>query len=273
MIPEANITDWRTKAPWTSDQQVEHDLVLTRALVELFSNEFLSERFLLRGGTALNKLYIDRPVRYSEDIDLVQRYQEPIGESLDEIHSTLDSWLGDPRYEQKKRSVTLKYEYEAENTGRPQKLKIEINTREHFAIEGVQKKKLAVENKWFSEAAIISTFSLNELMGTKFRALYQRNKGRDLFDLWYVYRNKSVSPEQVIELFLEYIERQELNITRAMYEQNLQEKKDDRAFRQDVENLLRTDVNYNDDDAFVIIFNEYTPYLPGEQWKPLKSRV
>ena len=30
----------------------------------------------------------------------------------------------------------------------------------------------------------MTTFKIDELMGTKLRALYQRTKGRDLFDLW-----------------------------------------------------------------------------------------
>ena len=36
MIPEAAITHWRNVAPWPQDAQVEQDLILSRALVEIF---------------------------------------------------------------------------------------------------------------------------------------------------------------------------------------------------------------------------------------------
>lgn len=230
--------------------------------MQLFSNAYLRERFLLRGGTALNKLYVAQPVRYSEDIDLVQMAQEPIGSSLDRIHEILDSWLGEPSYDQKHRSVTLKYDYEAENTGRTQRLKVAINTREHLAIEGVQERELSVDNPWFSRQENIPTFTLNELMGTKLRALYQRNKGRDLFDLWFVHNNSEVSPERVCELFLKYMRHQQLDISRKVYEDNIVEKKKDRHFRNDVKQLLRPGFTYDVEEAFAILLNEYVPHLP-----------
>ena len=77
MIPQANITAWRAHAPWADDAQVEQDLVLTRALIGLFSEPELAGRIALRGGTALQKLFIHPPCRYSDDIDLVQTEPGP----------------------------------------------------------------------------------------------------------------------------------------------------------------------------------------------------
>jgi len=58
MIPQAHITAWRTTAPWVDDAQVEQDLVLSRAVVELFAEQALTGKISLRGGTALNKLFV-----------------------------------------------------------------------------------------------------------------------------------------------------------------------------------------------------------------------
>lgn len=41
----------------------------------------------------------------------------------------------------------------------------------------------AVASRWWNGEAPIPTFVLDEMMSTKLRALYQRRKGRDLFDL------------------------------------------------------------------------------------------
>ena len=52
MIPFDYITEWRAEAPWIDDAQVEQDLVISRALVEIFSHPVLAEALALRGGTA-----------------------------------------------------------------------------------------------------------------------------------------------------------------------------------------------------------------------------
>ena len=83
----------------------------------------------------MQKLYFDPPTRYSEDIDLVQVRQEPIGEALDAIRKVLDPWLGEPRRERKLSRVTLFYRFESEMPPvQKMRLKIEINTGEHFSV-------------------------------------------------------------------------------------------------------------------------------------------
>ena len=78
MIPRDYITEWRSVAPWVEDSQVEQDLVISRALVEIFSHPLLKESLAFRGGTALYKLHIRPPARYSEDIDFVQIVAEAL---------------------------------------------------------------------------------------------------------------------------------------------------------------------------------------------------
>jgi hypothetical protein len=79
VIPHDYVTEWRAHAPWIEDFQVEQDLVISRALVEIFSNPVLSSALAFRGGTALYKLHLRPPARYSEDIDLVQVRPEAAG--------------------------------------------------------------------------------------------------------------------------------------------------------------------------------------------------
>lgn len=107
MIPVAFIAEWRKHAPWSQSAWVEQDLVISRALVEMFRVPAVAERLAFRGGTALHKLYLTPAARYSEDIDLVQVTQEPIGETLDFVRTTLDPWLGEPRRVRKRGRVDL----------------------------------------------------------------------------------------------------------------------------------------------------------------------
>ena len=83
MIPEIFIEDWHRKVKWQTPAQVEQDLIISRALIDLYNDPHICEALIFRGGTALNKLFLDPPTRYSEDIDFVQHRPDPIGKTLD----------------------------------------------------------------------------------------------------------------------------------------------------------------------------------------------
>jgi len=176
------IREWQQFAPWPLLKQVEQDLVISRALVELYQHPLIADTLAFRGGTALHKLFLKPAMRYSEDLDFVQINAEPIGETFRAIKSILDPWLGEPKWDKKQGRITLNYRFLPEDEAFPMKLKLEINTAEHFSVYGFQHRQFTVDSRWFQGQAKICTYSLDELMGTKLRALYQRKKGRDLFD-------------------------------------------------------------------------------------------
>lgn len=68
MINRTAIQQWSNHAPWIDNAQIEQDLIICRALVSIFSDEFLASQLAFRGGTALHKLYLSPQPRYSEDI-------------------------------------------------------------------------------------------------------------------------------------------------------------------------------------------------------------
>lgn len=230
MIARDYITEWRAQAPWVADAQVEQDLVISRALVEIFSAPEIASRLAFRGGTALFKLHLRPPARYSEDIDLVQIKSEPIGETFDAVRAALDPWLGSPNFDLKKDRVNLRYRFSSEDQpSKPMRLKIEINSREHFTVLGHVQTAFAMQSRWWNGSAKITTFALEEMLGTKLRALYQRRKGRDVFDLWYALTQGSASPEQIVACFDRYMREGGDRVSRTMFEKNLQEKLSNRC--------------------------------------------
>ncbi len=134
MIPRDFITAWRAEAPWIEDAQVEQDLVISKALVDIFSNPVLKDALAFRGGTALYKLFLKPAARYSEDIDLVQVNAEPVGDIMTALRDVLTPWLDDsPRYKQSEGRVTFRFRFPSEDAPPlPLTLKVEINTREHL---------------------------------------------------------------------------------------------------------------------------------------------
>lgn len=138
MIPNSFLQAWSHQAPWPDSRQIEQDLIICRALCDLFNHSVLKGRIAFRGGTAINKLLFKRPLRYSEDIDLVQTAAEPIGTTVDAIRDAL-SWLGKCNRDQAGHSMHLVFRFTPESEpGTPLKLKVEINTREHNNLYGLK---------------------------------------------------------------------------------------------------------------------------------------
>ena len=167
MIPQYSIQEWHEQMPWNTDAMVEQDLIICRALISIFNDEFLASQLAFRGGTALHKIYLQPQPRYSEDIEF------------------------------------------------------------------------------------------EELMGTKLRALYQRKKGRDLFDLHKGLTARECNVEKILECYRKYME---FVVGRAPsykeFVQNMNEKMQDDEFLTDVEPLLRHEVAFNPQEAYQFLYNK-----------------
>ena len=257
MVIESAIREWSKLYTWQTNEMVEQDLIICRALVALFNDEYLASHLAFRGGTTLHKLYIQPQQRYSEDIDLVQIKTEPIKETIEKIRQVL-SFLGKPVIKQKTHNNTLVFRFESEILPiMPIRLKVEINCREHFNVLGLIQHYFSVNNQWFSGNCKITTYHLDELLGTKIRALYQRRKGRDLFDLYKALSTQNVNVENIIHCYREYIGFVVDNPpTQKEYLQNMELKMQDEEFLGDTNSLLRIDDKYNPVEAWNLVKNQ-----------------
>lgn len=262
MIPRAYITEWTATAPWKSMDQVEQDLIICRSLVELFSDNFLAENLAFRGGTAIHKLYLRPQSRYSEDIDLVQTVAGPFGPIADRIQERL-SFLGAPRKNQKENNFTLVYRFATEfEPVKMMKLKIETNCREHDSVLGLKKFPFQVDSSWFKGSAEITTYELEELAATKLRALYQRSKGRDLYDLYKILNSdRKVDLPELIAVYRKYMVQLNQPPTAKIFLRNLEQKMDDPDFFRDTDAILSPVETYDPDDAYSSVEFMITKYL------------
>ena len=257
MINIPAILDWEREYPWKLKSQVEQDLIICRAICALYNDEYLSEHLAFRGGTTLNKIYLYPQPRYSEDIDLVQINAEPIRETIDRIRDVL-SFLGKPVIKQKAHNNTLIFRFESEIPPViPIRLKVEINTREHFNVLGLTKYDFSVQNQWFSGNCKITTYYLEELLGTKLRALYQRRKGRDLFDLHRALSTHNLDTDKIIRCYRGYMGFVVSQPpTQKEYLLNMEQKIEDDEFLGDISMLLRPDEDYNPQVAWELVKRE-----------------
>lgn len=252
MIPRAFITEWSATAPWPTDEQIEQDLIISRVMCEIYRDKFLSERLAFRGGTALHKLYISPAPRYSEDIDLVQIHPEPIKPTIQALQKCL-SFLGNASVRQKRDNNTLVFKVTAESDiSVIIRLKIEINCREHFSELGYKTLPFEVDSSWYSGQCDIKTFELEELLGTKMRAMYQRRKGRDLFDIYTaINRDQKPDIDKIIGCYRRYMEFSEgVSPTKKQFHRNMEQKVDHSEFYGDTKGLLRPEIKYNHRQAW-----------------------
>lgn len=253
MIPKPHIAAWQDHAPWKQFSQIEQDLVMSRALVEIFSDEYLRENLAFRGGTALHKLYLHPAPRYSEDIDLVQIKAGPIKPIMQRIERVI-TFFEEPRQTHVKgHGARALYRFTSEYEEIRLRLKLEINCKEHFNVLDWVDFPFEVQSEWFTGKAQIRTYSINELLGTKLRALYQRSKGRDLFDLDYARLNMELDLDQIIGCFKEYISfsaNGKRPPSKKEYLMNIKEKELDPDFTGDMEALLRSEIEYDEAAAF-----------------------
>ena len=251
MIPRPDIAHWQDYAPWKQFSQVEQDLVISRTLVALFSDDFLRENLAFRGGTALHKLYLNPAPRYSEDIDLVQIKSGPIKSIMKRIGEVIDFFEEDRRTDIRGHGAKALYRFNSEYENIRLRLKLEINCKEHFNVLPWVEFPFEVTSDWFTGSANIKTYDINELLGTKLRALYQRSKGRDLFDLNYSRFHLELDHKLILKCFHEYMA---FSVgkppSKKEFLRNIEAKESDPNFTGDMEGLLRTGIEYDQEVAF-----------------------
>lgn len=264
MISQTAITEWSEFVSWRDEVQVEQDLIICKALVEIYKDDFLAKNLAFRGGTALHKLYLHPQPRYSEDIDLVQVEARPIKETYDHLRDAL-AFLGEPKVKQKKHNNTLIFRLQSSGVpSLPIPLKIEINCKEHFSVLPMVKEHFEVKSQWYEGNAELLTYQLDELVGTKLRALYQRRKGRDLYDLYKVLTTANVNVDNVIQCYREYMAFVvDHSPTYKEYVLNMEDKMQDDEFLGDTKNLLRSGDTFNPSQGYEIVKSILIDRLQG----------
>jgi hypothetical protein len=267
MRPRPEIIAWRQHAPWRTDAQVEQDLLLTHAMVAIFSDVFLASQVAMRGGTVLHKVHLAPASRYSEDIDLVLVGDRPIDHITKALVRVLTPLLGPPR-----RSLIVPIQLSVRNAIQPSKvqrivfayeptfsppaemtIKVEVNYSERDPFYSIVDLPYHPTLGGLERPVTLRSYDLDEMLGTKMRALLQRTQGRDLFDLdQALLRNATVAHgggildgQRIAAAFKDYMRREGTVVSRAGYEAALGRKLGNPAFSNDMQLVLPSGVTFD----------------------------
>lgn len=243
--------------PWPELYQVEQDLLLSLAMRAIFDDSFLHSQVAMRGGTVLHKVHLAPAARYSEDIDLVVYGDHPedhvrkaVMRVLRPILGKEQSWVWDDLKlavrNASRPSRIFRCVYKVPSTSEPGRvLKVEVETnvserRPHLPLM-YPPFEFAFRDQTFSVPLV--SFNLNEMLATKMRALFQRRKGRDLFDLHIAFSRadpKTLSTGTVLATFQHYMQAENTHVPRTEFLAHLHSCLEDRAgFCTDLRGLLR----------------------------------
>lgn len=260
-ITRQDILAHQSVVPWAAQYQVEQDLLLCRSMAALFADDFLRGQIAMRGGTLLHKVHLAPASRYSEDIDLVAVGDRPEDHIRQAIRRVLKDVLGNPKTSvwdtlvlalrnavQPSRVLRMTYSLPSIiEPGRMLTLVVEANVTERTPHRAVVELPFHFPFRDQTIQTQIKGFDIHEMLGTKMRALFQRKRGRDLFDLyWALTRSQSaITPMEIIESFQHYLRKEGSKAGRAEFVVILDGYLHDRGFCSDMEPLLRSGLSYD----------------------------
>ena len=278
-LTQRDILAHQQQVPWPNLRQVEQDLLLCRAMTALFDDAFLKTQIAMRGGTLLHKVHLAPASRYSEDIDLVVIGDRPDEHIRKAINRVLLGVLGRPTSSAwqavklavrnaVKPSKVLRVIYRvpsvADPRGTPLEIVIEANVTERKSYRPISLLPFSYLFRDEMVATTVNGFEIHEMLGTKMRALFQRRRGRDLFDLYWALTEAGtpVNPAEIIELFLYYLQQEGTVATRDEFIGLLQSHLNDRGFLTDMNALLRTGIAYDPIAAGDYVIGSLLKLLP-----------
>jgi predicted nucleotidyltransferase component of viral defense system len=249
MIYTSDITQWSVNHPWATRDDIEQDLLLSQAICEIANDSLLGNELIIRGGTAFHKLFLPKPFRYSEDLDYVRSSAGGIGPIMIQL-VTIGDRLGYKTNSSLAKFPKVFWKGMSES-GQSLRIKIEINTHERTPALPLTTVSHIVNTENNNSLADVVVFQPEELIATKIRALYQRSKGRDLFDIWLSIKMLALDPLVIIDAFAPY--RPE-GITAELAIKNLEKKLESRRFLEDIDGLaILREIEYNPRSACEVV--------------------
>ena len=279
MIPLKEIAPWRSKAPWSDDLMVEQD----QAVGAIFSDEKLRRQLAMRGGTVLHKGHLAPASRYSEDIDLVLTAKRSRSGISADIAAVLKPLLGEPsevvrttvtlavrNFLSKSEVARVTYVYgPTSSLAALAKLKIEVNLNEQVSLFPLTSVPIELPMTGGGiTSVLVPSYDLDEMLGTKLRALLQREHGRDLYDLWWAWAASQapgavarVQPARVADAFRYYMAQEGSTFSAADVEAELIRRMGSKKFLSDMVGYLPVGARYDPQVACSEFLNVFLPHL------------
>ena len=267
-IKKEQIEEWAAKKHFQEEAHAEIDLRLEFLLNATYQKEWLRKHLIFKGGTALHKIHLKENLRFSEDIDLEHRQNQKMFETINQILHLFEELDMEGKGINQKNNYKILSFYNSEITNQRERVKMEIGYKEDFSILGYTEKILDINNVCFASKVLVNTYDINEILSQKTRALYQRFKGRDLYDLFVSRLHPDFDIEKIAKCFIRHMTNKKTGNNMMPVEKefilNIEKKEDNPDFINDIYRCLKTNVEYNQSEAFEWAKKDFVPDLIQE---------
>ncbi|MBN1615133.1 MAG: nucleotidyl transferase AbiEii/AbiGii toxin family protein [Deltaproteobacteria bacterium] len=192
---------------------IEKDYVLGWLIAGIFNHDALAMQWVFKGGTCLKKCFFET-YRFSEDLDFTVTDPGHIGEAfLTEMFTEISAWVYDrcgieiPKetfrfevYENPRghHSVEGRIEYRGpmQQRGSLPRIKLDITDDEALVLEPIVRGVHHPYSDSPPEGIQALCYAYEELFAEKIRALAERERPRDLYDVIHLYRHSDINPDR-----------------------------------------------------------------------------
>ena len=206
MISRADIDD-RVRLWGLREDVVEKDYVLGWILWGVGADPQLNRTWVFKGGTCLKKCYIET-YRFSEDLDFTVLEEGPIGQDevleaisrvLDRVNqeSGIDFEVRPPSYHSRPsgRSAEVRVYYRGpRNTPGPASVKFDLTRDERVVRPTVLRSINHDYPDSLPPPGQVRCYSFEEVFAEKLRAMGERSRPRDLYDIVNLFRRPDFRP-------------------------------------------------------------------------------
>ncbi len=191
---------------------VEKDYVLGWMLAGIYEHEDLAESWIFKGGTCLKKCFFET-YRFSEDLDFTLRKSEHLDASLlTGAFSEIGEWIYDQTgieipadkqefdiYQNPRGQIScqgkISYKGPVSSTHALPRIKLDLTADERVVLPPVRTQIFHPYSDAPEDGIEFLAYDYIEAFAEKFRALAERTRPRDLYDVVHLYRNAEARPE------------------------------------------------------------------------------
>lgn len=169
--------------------------------LDIFFRIIKPKTIFFKGGTALRLLYGSD--RFSEDLDFTVPSKKNPFELAKQTVFKLKSEIADISIKPIKTltGASAKITLRGFSPNQPLTIKLDFSLREHVLMPQVAAIRSGTPVAGIS---LVDAVSKEEILAEKIRAIVNRKKGRDLYDLWYLLHTGTIIDRDLIEKKLEY---------------------------------------------------------------------
>ena len=191
---------------------VEKDYVLGWMLAGIYGHEDLAENWIFKGGTCLKKCFFET-YRFSEDLDFTLRKPEHLDAGfLKGAFSEIGEWIYDQTgievpadkqefdvYQNPRGQIScqgkISYKGPVSSTHALPRIKLDLTADERVVLPPVCAQIFHPYSDAPEDGIEVLAYDYIEAFAEKFRALAERTRPRDLYDVVHLYRNIDARPE------------------------------------------------------------------------------